>query len=59
MSTLALLLLLRLLEPTPTAPVESPTECAPPLKQTITVPCEPHEPCTEKWIFVDKRTPVS
>lgn len=35
--------------------------CEPPPKKTITVPCEPHEGCEEKWIFVadDPDLPIS
>jgi hypothetical protein len=39
-------------------PAEVPV-CEPPPKKTITVPCNPHEGCEEKWIFIDEELPIS
>jgi hypothetical protein len=41
------------------APAAKLPVCEPPPKKTITVPCDPHEGCEEKWIFVDKELPIS
>lgn len=34
------------------APPPAPPSCAPPPKITVTVICEAHEGCAERWIFV-------
>lgn len=55
MSTVLLLLRLASWAEAPaTLPV-----CEPPPKRTITVPCDPHEGCEEKWIFVDREIPIT
>jgi hypothetical protein len=41
------------------APAAEAPVCEPPPKKTITVPCDPHEGCEEKWIFIDEELPIS
>lgn len=40
--------------PTVSPAVCAPAPCASAPNRKITVPCEPHEGCEEKWLFVDK-----
>lgn len=55
------LYLLSLLMQPPAQPpaVESLPACAPPPKVTVTVACDPHDGCEDKWIFVERDLPTS